>query len=126
MTLARLLGLATVAVATVVAAVVWALGGPGLAGVLADDAPAYAVAIVWVTLAPVPLLVALVATLRTPWPWVAVSGVHLVVLTAAVARLRHLAPGPVWLGVGATVVLGIASAVAFAMPGAARAETRQR
>jgi hypothetical protein len=92
--------------------VVWALGGPGLADLLADDAPAYAAAIAWVGLAPVPLALALVAATRTPWPWVVLVGVHLVVLTAAVVRLRHLAPGSAWVAVALSVVLGLVSAVA--------------
>lgn len=116
MLVGRLLALALVAAAAVMAVVVWALGGPDLARLLADDAPLYAVAIGWVCVAPVPLLAALVATLRTPWPWVVVVGVHLVVLTFAVVRLRHLVPGSVWIGVGASVVVGVASVVAATTP----------
>jgi hypothetical protein len=119
-TVGRFLAAALVLVAIVTAAPLWALGGLRLAGLLADDAPLYAAAIWWVCLAPVPLALALLATLRTPWAWVAVAGVHLVVLVAVTTRLRHLVPGSVWIGVVISVAVGVASAVAVVVPAGQR------
>lgn len=120
--MSRLLGLLVLVVAAATAAPVWALGGPELAGLLADDAPAYAVAIWWVCLAPVPLGLALLATARTPWVWVVVVALHLVVVVAVTARLRHLVPGAVWVGVAAGVVVGVTSVVAAVTPRSAGPE----
>lgn len=120
MTGSRLLGLLVLVFAAATAAPLWALGGPELGGLLADDAPLYAAMIWWVCLSPLPLAVALATTIRTPWAWVAVVTLHLVVLVAAVARLRNLVPGFVWVGVAASVVLGVAAVVAALTPAGRR------
>jgi hypothetical protein len=117
----RFLAAGLVLLAVVTAAPLWALGGLRLAGLLADDAPAYAAAIWWVCLAPAPLALALLGTVRTPWPWVGTAAVHLVVLVAVTTRLRHLVPGSVWVGVAVSVVVGVASAVAVVTPAGRRA-----
>lgn len=118
--LARMLCVLVVLVSVMVAAILWSLGGPDLVGLLADGAPFFAASILWVCFAPLVLLVAFAVTLRTPWPWVVVAVVHLVVVTAAVVRLEHLVPGAAWIGVAGTVVLGVASAVVVLLPDARR------
>ena len=111
MSAGRLLAAAAWVVAAVLSAACWSNGGLGLAGILVDDAAAYAVVLAWLCLAPLVLGLALVALHRTPWPWVVTTAVHLVVVVAAAARLRHLVPEWAWVGVGASVVLGVASVV---------------
>lgn len=89
------------------------LDGPALAGLLArHHAAAYAAGLWWVMVAPAPLLAATLAHRRTPWPWVVVVTVHLVVLVALGVRLRHLLSLGAVAALVATVALGVAAAMA--------------
>lgn len=109
--------------ATVVAAVALAsyaaveLHAVELAGLLArHHAVPYAAGLWWVLVAPAPLLAAGLLVRWTPWPWVATCTLHLAVLVAVTARLRHLVPPGVLLGVGVVVLVGLAASVAAVAP----------
>jgi hypothetical protein len=105
----RLLGLAFVVGSLVAAAGLWAADVPHLTGPLLDHAPVYGVALAWLVAAPVALTVALALAVRTPWPWVAASTWHLVVVTGLVVRFRAFAPW--WSGAALllAVVVGVLS-----------------
>ncbi len=121
----HLLGGAVVAVAAVGGWYV--VRGTGLGGVrlvrflLDHGAPAYAVGLAWLAVAPVALAAALVARRWSAWPWVGVVTVHLAVLLALALRLRHLVPAAAGGALALYTVLGLVSvAVVVAEPGAAR------
>lgn len=88
-----------------------------LAAWLADHGGlALALALGWLVLAPLPLAGAALLLRRTPWPWVGVVTVHLLVPVVLVARFPHLLPGWAWLVLALGVVVGLAS-VLTAFPG---------
>ncbi len=75
-----------------------------------------ALALGWLVLAPLPLVGAALLVRWTPWPWVGVVTVHLLVPVVLVARFPHLLPGWAWIVVALSVVVGLAS-VLTAFPG---------
>ncbi|MDN5744789.1 MAG: hypothetical protein L0H31_06660 [Nocardioidaceae bacterium] len=56
--------------------------------------PVHAAVVGWLIVAPLFLVLAAAARLRTPWPWVGASTLFLLALTVAFARFPHLfSPG---------------------------------
>lgn len=82
-----------------------------LAWLLDHGGPVHAGAAGWLMGAPAVLVAAWLARRRTPWAWVAVCGLHLLVLTVAVARFPHLLPDGAWPVLAAIAGTGLASVV---------------